>query len=184
MKIISRIDLVVMNRGSTPTFRRPGYRQTIVDITLATQNLAAQVKSWTVAEWVTASNHQYIILRIEKTKDIHTVIRRIPQKIKWNTNQICRETLTESLEKGISTLKLDVKKVTTSINAEAMIRKIIKMIRTACENAISRKIARTRRKPAYWWSSNIAYLRKNYLQLRRIAQRAKKNKIQEKKREL
>lgn len=41
MDMISRMDLLVLNTGSTPTFRRPGCRQTIVDITFATRRLAA-----------------------------------------------------------------------------------------------------------------------------------------------
>ena len=40
----SGLDLVVLNQCTTTTFRRPGYRETIIDISLASQRLAAQIE--------------------------------------------------------------------------------------------------------------------------------------------
>ncbi|KAK2574827.1 hypothetical protein KPH14_013049, partial [Odynerus spinipes] len=42
LDMASRLGLVVLNTGSTPTFRRPGYRETIPDVSLATENLVSR----------------------------------------------------------------------------------------------------------------------------------------------
>ena len=40
----SRLDLVVLNTGRTSTFRRPGCRETILDISLASQHLVSRIR--------------------------------------------------------------------------------------------------------------------------------------------
>ena len=46
LDIASRIGLVILNTGSTSTFRRAGYRETIPDTSLATERLAATLRDW------------------------------------------------------------------------------------------------------------------------------------------
>ena len=64
MDIASRTRLVILNRGSTSTFRRAGYRETIPDISLETERLVASVRDWRVIEGNTASDDQYITFRV------------------------------------------------------------------------------------------------------------------------
>ena len=64
----SRLGLVVLDTGSTSTFRRAGYRETIPDVSLATESLAAHVRDWQVIEDFTASDHQYITFRVRDGK--------------------------------------------------------------------------------------------------------------------
>ena len=40
LALYARLNLAILNVGDTKTFRRPGYRQTILDVTLATEDLA------------------------------------------------------------------------------------------------------------------------------------------------
>ena len=61
LDLTARLDLAVLNVGNTTTFRRPGCRQTIPDITLATEALAARVVDWQVLEDFSASDYQYIL---------------------------------------------------------------------------------------------------------------------------
>lgn len=39
--MIARLDLIVLNTGNSTTFKRPGYHETIIDISLAIPSTAA-----------------------------------------------------------------------------------------------------------------------------------------------
>ena len=58
------VGLIVLNRGTVTTFRRPGYRQTIIDITVASERFAPRIVGWRVLEDFTASDHQYIFFSV------------------------------------------------------------------------------------------------------------------------
>ena len=60
-----RIDLTILNEGGVPTFRRSGYRGTILDITLASAGAAAKIHDWREIEDFTSSDHQHITFVIE-----------------------------------------------------------------------------------------------------------------------
>ena len=60
VEMAARVGLIMLNRGNVTTFRRPGYRQTIVDITLASEGVVRRIVHWRVLEDFTASDHQYI----------------------------------------------------------------------------------------------------------------------------
>lgn len=66
LEMAARIGLEVANLGNTPTFRRPGYQQTIPDITFATGNLMRDVQRWRVLEDFTGSDHQYIAFSLTR----------------------------------------------------------------------------------------------------------------------
>ena len=57
VEMAARVGLIVPNRGTVTTFRRPGYRQTIIDITLASEGAARRIDGWRVLEDFTASDH-------------------------------------------------------------------------------------------------------------------------------
>ena len=48
------------NRGNVTTFRKPGYRLTIVDVTIGSEGVVRRIVDWKVLEDFTASDHQYI----------------------------------------------------------------------------------------------------------------------------
>ena len=60
----ARVGLIVLNRGTVTTFRRPEYRQTIIDITVASEGFAPRIDGWRVLEDFTASDHQYIFFSV------------------------------------------------------------------------------------------------------------------------
>ena len=43
VEMAARVGLIVLNRGTVTTFRRPGYRQTIIDISAAFEGLAPRI---------------------------------------------------------------------------------------------------------------------------------------------
>ncbi|XP_055838877.1 uncharacterized protein LOC129906906 [Episyrphus balteatus] len=61
LEMAARRGLYVANVGNTPTFRRPGHRGTIPDVTFATGTAFAKIKNWRVIEDYTGSDHQYIV---------------------------------------------------------------------------------------------------------------------------
>ena len=60
----ARMDLTVLNTGSVTTFRRPGYQESILDITLATPRTANVIRDWTVSEEYSGSDHQHVTFSI------------------------------------------------------------------------------------------------------------------------
>ncbi|XP_074109276.1 uncharacterized protein LOC141534031 [Cotesia typhae] len=63
--VAARLDLIVLNTGSTTTFRRPGYQESILDISLATPRTANMIKDWVVSEEYSGSDHQFVTFSVE-----------------------------------------------------------------------------------------------------------------------
>ncbi|XP_060530482.1 uncharacterized protein LOC132704486 [Cylas formicarius] len=82
----ARLDLIVLNTENTTTFRRSGYQESILDITLATPGIANTIESWTVSEEYSGSDHQYV------TFSVGLVPGSAPQctlyKRKWNASKL------------------------------------------------------------------------------------------------
>lgn len=69
MEMAASLQLLVLNTGRTTTFRRPGCKESILDITFASECLSSCIKNWKVLENYTGSDHQYIYLEVgEKPK--------------------------------------------------------------------------------------------------------------------
>ena len=64
LDVSSRRSLAVHNVSNTTAFIRPSYRQAISDISLATEELAARISGWKVLEDYSASDHQYITIKL------------------------------------------------------------------------------------------------------------------------
>ena len=59
LDLTARLDLAVLNVGKTTTFRSLGYSQTIPDVSLATEDLAARIIDWQVLKDFSTSDHHY-----------------------------------------------------------------------------------------------------------------------------
>lgn len=77
MEFVSRLELLVLNTSTITIFRRHGYRETIVDISLASEELSARTDGWRVIEDYTASDHQYITFRISDARPA-----QVPRRVK------------------------------------------------------------------------------------------------------
>nr|CAI5825927.1 unnamed protein product [Callosobruchus analis] len=56
-QMVVKLNLTVFNVDTTTTFRRSGYRRTIIDVTLASSNLATRIDEWKVLENFNSSDH-------------------------------------------------------------------------------------------------------------------------------
>ena len=78
------LDLVLVNQGSTYTFRR-GDTGSGVDLTYVSSCLIGAVDAWTVSEHYTNSDHQAIIMEVWKTRkgsSVSVQTKRIGCKMK------------------------------------------------------------------------------------------------------
>ncbi|XP_026471325.1 uncharacterized protein LOC113375608 [Ctenocephalides felis] len=165
----ARLDLTVLNTGSITTFRRPGYQESILDITFATARTANMIGDWTVSEEYSGSDHQHVTFSIGSgpTRPSNFCKRR------WNAKKLDQEALRAALEQNASTLQADPKP-STRRETEETVLKTMNAIVTSCNASMPRPKNQRVHSPAYWWSSEIAELRKRCHALRRRATRAAK----------
>ena len=142
-----RTGLVILNTGSTSTFRRAGYRETIPDISLALERLAASVRDWRVVKGYRASDHQYITFRVRDVKPARPKAR--DSRIRWNIRKMDEEALPLALERGQLSLDAIPDGAVTSVQATVVSSMTVQIIHRACEEAIPRTRARGGRRPAY-----------------------------------
>lgn len=98
MDMVSRLGLVIMNSGPTTTFRRPGYRETIIDISLASEHLASRIHNLRVIEDYTASDHQYIMFHIAENIERRNTNHERP--VRWYVNKLDKDKLSEAVSEG------------------------------------------------------------------------------------
>uniref|UniRef100_A0A6M2DQW1 Putative 115 kDa protein in type-1 retrotransposable element n=1 Tax=Xenopsylla cheopis TaxID=163159 RepID=A0A6M2DQW1_XENCH len=170
--LIARLDLTVLNIGATSTFRRPGFRESVLDITLASSKIANKVQDWNVSEQYTGSDHQSITFWIEQISNFEQHQNRA--KRSWNDRKIDLDALRKSLLQGWAALK-SYPLPTTCSETEMLVAKTMKIITKACDASMPRRKTKHSRNPAYWWTNEIAELRKTCLKHRRRATRAAKD---------
>lgn len=169
LEMAARQSLIVMNTGNSTTFRRPGYTETIPDITLVSEDLVSKVKGWTVIEDFTGSDHQYIYFELsEERRHIRNNSIGAPR---WNVAQLDHYKLQTVLQNRVDGITRISAGVTSREQAEEVVTKTMDLIQRACREAVPIRGSRINRKAAYWWNDEIAQLRRTCLQLRRRAQR-------------
>ncbi|CAG5108043.1 Protein of unknown function [Cotesia congregata] len=92
---------------------------------------------------------------------------------KWNAKRLNPEALRASLARSWSILQNNPTPDTCSETEKAVLN-TMKEIAAACDASMPRLKNQSFHRPAYWWSTNIAELRKICHQLRRRATRAAK----------
>ncbi|XP_076549052.1 uncharacterized protein LOC143306153 [Osmia lignaria lignaria] len=162
MEMVSRLGLVVLNSGQTSTIRRPGYRQTIVDISFSTEALEARVHDWRVIEDYTGSDHQYITYSVR-----HRAPRRVyaaQPRYHWRADRADHEALFHALELGKPSLESIPRGTDPRKKAELLASQTMAHIQRACELSVPR-VRIGHRRPVYWWTAEIAALRGRCLRL-------------------
>lgn len=174
VEMIARLNLYVVNTGSTSTFRRPGYTETIPDVTFASENLIPLINEWEVLENYSASDHQYIKFNLE------TRPKRNRQKYgnekKWNVSKLDISKLTIALQRSKET---NERTLATLDDPEIVVEKTMAIIKSACGKSMPQKGRARNREPVYWWTNEIAELRGKCFHLRRRAQRANNQESRE-----
>ncbi|KAL1446556.1 hypothetical protein WDU94_003615, partial [Cyamophila willieti] len=149
---INSQNLYILNRGTTPTFRRND-QHSIIDITLASEALAGKVEGWRVLEEESLSLHQYIYFELDPNS------RNMPNQDdantkKWNIKSLNREVLLNTIQE--STRNRNV------ITAE----ELMKIIDKACNKAM-KKVKKGQKKEVYWWNNEIKERRESCIRKRR-----------------
>ncbi|KAJ8977407.1 hypothetical protein NQ317_003188 [Molorchus minor] len=166
LEMAARLGLAVANVGNTSTFRRLGNAQTIPDITLVTDGLAGDITGWRVIEDYTGSDHQYITFSVGR--EVQQPVRDRGQTVGWNANKMKEQDLSRVIGEG----KEAVLRAHTSA---AIVDGTMQLIQRACDQSMPRKRPpHGRKKAVYWWTEEIADLRRQCLRLRRVATRARR----------
>ena len=135
LDLSARLNLAVLNVGNTTTFRRPGYGQTIPDISFATENLAARITDWQVLEDFSASDHQYISFEVH---DERRLIRRDEAQkcCGWNIKRLNREILVNTLRRGETAILGKAIRPGNTDDAEDIVKGIMTLLEKACNKAM------------------------------------------------
>lgn len=156
--MIGELDLQILNRGNKPTFDtiRGGRRLTShVDVTMCTENLLDLVEDWMVAEDLTSSDHNGILItiKLKKGKGIH--IKRTTRI--YNTKKANWERFYEKLDQSKienSLSKIYIEQINNKEQLDNTIEKYTKTITEACKEAIPiKKGTQTLTLP--WWSEEL-----------------------------
>ncbi|VEN52922.1 unnamed protein product [Callosobruchus maculatus] len=173
VQMAARLDLTVINTGASTTFRRSGYRQTIIDITLSTDALAARIGYWQVLEDFTGSDHQYIKFCIEVSPCPNRQLTT-PETISgWMVSKLNHEKFMRRFSNPSSLYNLTGPTEPSREAVEHLVAQLIQHITTCCDTAMPKRKRIANRPPVYWWTATIDALRKEALKLRRIAQRSR-----------
>lgn len=165
LDMAARLGLVVVNTGDAPTFRRPGCEHTTPDITLVTEGLARAIGQWRVLEDYTGSDHQYISFRVEGETDL-VPTRRGSGTRRWNVAKLDPGTFLADFDGSV--------RARTGNDANSLVGALMQRIIRACNASMPRVGQHPRKKPVYWWTPEIAELRRACLHNRRRYTRARR----------
>ncbi|CAB0039197.1 unnamed protein product [Trichogramma brassicae] len=156
---LATLEAALLNTGDTPTFTGAlGY--SVIDLTFASDTLAPRITSWDVSELYTHSDHQAIVFEIETARPLRPTTR---QSCKWNTRTLDSESLSVMMANA----------AVPPGPTEEMAMRLMAAITSACDASMAKTSERRRRCAVYWWTSEIADLRRSCLRARRLAQRAR-----------
>lgn len=157
---LAQNDLIVKNKGKSPTFERKSYGS-ILDLTIATNQIGNSIHKWKVSDEESLSDHNYVTFEVVKESGFWQKNQR---KIIWKTKKLNKEKLSQAMEKipenqgAISAEKF-------SSTLKKLCNECMPMTKTVCKS-----------QPMYWWNEEIAKLRKVCIEKRRKHTRiAKKN---------
>ncbi|GJQ88349.1 hypothetical protein Trydic_g5533, partial [Trypoxylus dichotomus] len=168
LEMAARTGLIVLNEREVTTFRRPGYSETIPDVSFASEALVPRIVDWKVSESYTGSDHQAITFTVYGRSEARC--RFSPNSGGWNFGKLDTERFCRTLPpvcRLIAGSEVDARE-----RVERLVESTMSGIVSACDASMPRKAPRHCKRAAYWWTAEIAELRKRCLRLRRIAQRA------------
>ncbi|CAB0039269.1 unnamed protein product, partial [Trichogramma brassicae] len=156
---LSLLDAVLLNAGDTPTFA--GARgASVIDLTFVSDALASSVSSWAVSDLYTHSDHQAIVFEIENTRPPIGLSMRPVRR--WNARTLDADAFSTAMAGA----------VVPPGPAEEMAVGLMTAVTDACDASMTGAVGGRRRDPVYWWTAEIAGLRRTCLRARRLAQRA------------
>lgn len=134
LDMAARLHLDILNTADTTTFIRVGYRETILDVTFASETIARRVTEWRVIEDYTGSDHQYITFALSGTPSIRGRDSRPASE--WNISEINEEIL-------ISIIKSREAELFSYVGtAGDVVDAAMTLVRRACDASMPRRKCR------------------------------------------
>ncbi|CAB0035752.1 unnamed protein product [Trichogramma brassicae] len=154
--------------GGIPVQERPArvhpyfaQGSSVVDLTFVCETLTPRVLSWTVSGLYTHSDHQAIVFEIEDDGASSRPSTR--RSCRWNARTLD----VDRFSAVVSSASV------APATAEDMASSLMSVITGACDASMSKANPRRRREPVYWWTAEIADLRRSCLRARRLFQRSR-----------
>lgn len=161
LEALSPLDLVLVNTGSTSTFRRNGL-QSIIDLTFTSMHVARGM-NWQVSEHYTHSDHQALLYEVLPSQMRGREIVRVPSTTKrWASKAFDKEVFCEMIR--------DVNIHCNNVNDYAT--SVVRCLVAACDASMPRRKSTTTRRAVFWWNDKVKDLRAKCLNARRKSQRA------------
>ncbi|XP_046629480.1 uncharacterized protein LOC124309685 [Neodiprion virginianus] len=167
-ELIEALDMVCLNVNGEHTFERRGW-SAVLDVTIATPDVASRISGWTVLEVETLSDHRAIGFRLQG-RDEATGQRPAIQE--EGTRKWILKKLNEAK------LKRCAKEVKTPRKGhpEEMAEELTRSIQGVCDRVMPRRRHGGGRKTVYWWNEEIAAGRQRCMRTRRSLQRERKRR--------
>lgn len=151
--------LLCVNDGSNTFCNKNG--SSLIDITLVSERHLSYISEWNVLDQMdSGSKHAYIVFQVKRPT---TEQQRTP-----NTQRgwIITKTGIRKMINGLNHMKLPTEQITAHL--------LVKSIATCCDMYLKPKNhSKTKHKPVYWWTQEIAEQRKECHKERRTFTRAK-----------
>ena len=170
LEMTARLDLVLANVGRVTTYRRPGVGESIPDVTFVSNTILRGVERWRVFDGYTASDHQYIVFGLSARA---RTAGRLAPPVGWNVRKLDAEKMSAQLNREMDPELTVSARYVGKERCERIAAETAKLLTRACNASMPRKRARRDKDPVYWWTEEIAELRRACLRLRRKAQRAR-----------
>jgi len=143
-------DMEVVNVGNAPTFKRRE-QASILDVTLAYGDARARVARWAVLDEETLSDHSYV-----EFETVENAVRPLEAK-GWVRRRMAEDKLEEearaALRRGYSATYTGLRRTLTELSDSVMPKK---------------RPGGRWRGPVYWWTAEIAELRREAIRRRRL----------------
>lgn len=149
------LDMVAQNHGNTPTFVR-GNSASHIDVTFATEALAAKVSKWRVLQLENLSLHRYIRFAVNTGPGAKKKEDRRAISVNWDIFRPTVALLVANISPG----------------EKESYKKCSQVLKSAYLSSISRDTG-TRRLFPYWWDENISEARAKATASRRRITRAR-----------
>jgi hypothetical protein len=158
LEVIARRDMVILNDGISPTFRRRG-QQSFLDLTLCSGHASHRVHGWRVLEEETWSDHRYVEFRIQMEAGNPLPTPSATWRASMLNMEVARQAIGEMCSGG------------SPVESAEEVARILK---EACRRAATRTHPHRRSKRSmYWWTQEIAETRKECVKMHRRCYRAR-----------
>lgn len=162
----ARLNLLVLNQGTRPTFQRSN-SESIIDITLASEGVTRRAVGWTVLGVETLSDHNYISFAVRVTAP-STLHEERPQRA-WSVGKLNLESFVEAIK-----MEYHLMRIPDNAHGDECAGRTIRAITRACDASMPRT-GKSRRPPVYWWTDEVAERRRECIAARRILKRTRRS---------